>query len=77
MTLATFPQVDGFFPSLGTDGTPNGSSSQIRRFEMNSAVDSAAFDDKRLVDVTWDDKKVMMFTQDVRSRAERVPKDSK
>jgi hypothetical protein len=40
-------------------------------------VDSAAFDDKRLVDVTWDDKKVMMFTQDVQSRAERVPKDSK
>lgn len=41
-------------------------------------VDSAAFDGDRLVDVTWDGKKVMMFTQDLRSRAEAVaeaPKD--
>ncbi len=32
-------------------------------------VDSAAFDGNKLVDVTWNDKKVMMFTQDLRSRA--------
>jgi hypothetical protein len=32
-------------------------------------VDSAAFDGEKLVDVTWDDRKVMMFTQDLRSRA--------
>jgi len=35
-------------------------------------VDSAAFDGDKLVDVTWDGKKVMMFTQDLRSRAEAV-----
>jgi hypothetical protein len=28
-------------------------------------VDSAAFDGNRLVDVTWDEKKVMMFAQHV------------
>jgi hypothetical protein len=33
------------------------------------SVDSAAFDGNKLVDVTWNDKKVMMFTQDLRSRA--------
>jgi hypothetical protein len=32
-------------------------------------IDSSAFDGNRLVDVTWDEKKVMMFTQDLRSRA--------
>jgi hypothetical protein len=32
-------------------------------------VDSAALDGHKLVDVTWNDKKVMMFTQDLRSRA--------
>jgi hypothetical protein len=40
-------------------------------------VDSAAFDGDKLVDVTWGGKKVMMFTQDLRSRAEAQPKDSK
>jgi len=35
-------------------------------------VDRAAFDGDRLVDVTWDGKKVMMFTQDLRSRAEAL-----
>jgi uncharacterized protein (DUF433 family) len=39
-------------------------------------VDGAAFNGKRLVDVTWDDKKVMMFAQDLRSRAERVAEAS-
>ena len=32
-------------------------------------VDSAAFDGDKLLDVTWENKKVMMFTQDLRSRA--------
>jgi hypothetical protein len=32
-------------------------------------VDSAAFDGDKLLDVTWEDKKVMMFTQDLRTRA--------
>ncbi len=32
-------------------------------------IDSAAFDGNKLVDVTWDNNKVMMFTQDLRSRA--------
>jgi hypothetical protein len=41
------------------------------------SVDSDAFDGKKLVDVTWNDKKVMMFAQDVRSRAERVNQASK
>ncbi|MFZ0595042.1 MAG: hypothetical protein WAM39_31565 [Bryobacteraceae bacterium] len=31
-------------------------------------VDSAAFEGNKLVDVTWDNKKVMMFTDDLRSR---------
>ena len=35
-------------------------------------VDSVAFDGDKLVDVTWDGKKVMMFTQDLRSRAEAI-----
>ena len=40
-------------------------------------VDSAAFDGDKLVDVTWDGKKVMMFTQDLRSRAEAVAEAAK
>ena len=35
-------------------------------------MNSAAFDGDRLVDVTWDGKKVMMFTQHLRSRAEAI-----
>ena len=35
-------------------------------------VDSAAFDGDKLVDVTWNGKKVMMFTQDLRSRSTAV-----
>lgn len=37
------------------------------------SVDSHAFDDDRLVDVTWDGRKVMMFTQDLRTRSEAAP----
>ena len=33
-------------------------------------IDSDAFDGDKLVDVTWGRKKVMMFTQDLRSRSE-------
>jgi len=33
-------------------------------------VDSAEFDGNKLTDVTWEGKRVMMFTQDLRSRAE-------
>jgi hypothetical protein len=40
-------------------------------------VDSAAFDGDRLVDVTWNRKNVMMFTQDLRSRAQAASEDSK
>ena len=36
-------------------------------------VDSKTFDGDKLVDVIWDKKKVMMFTQDLRSRGEREP----
>lgn len=32
-------------------------------------IDSSVFDGNKLMDVTWDNKKVMMFTQDLRSRA--------
>lgn len=35
-------------------------------------VDSTDFEGDRLVDVSWDGKKVMMLTQDLRSRADRV-----
>jgi len=35
-------------------------------------VDSDAFDGEKLVNVTWDTRTVMMFAQDLRSRAERV-----
>jgi hypothetical protein len=38
-------------------------------------VDSDAFDGDKLVNVTWDQKKVMMFTQDLRSRARPAPED--
>ena len=34
------------------------------------AVDSAAFDGEKLVNVTWDRKKVMLFTEDLRLRGE-------
>jgi hypothetical protein len=39
------------------------------------SVDSAAFDGDRLVDVTWDGKKVMMFTQDLRTRSIAAPEE--
>jgi hypothetical protein len=35
-------------------------------------VDSVAFDEGTLVDATWDCRKVTMFSQDLRSRAELV-----
>jgi hypothetical protein len=35
-------------------------------------VDSTAFNDEKLVNVTWGGKKVMMFAEDLRARAERV-----
>lgn len=35
-------------------------------------VDSAAFDGNKLVEVTWDGKKVMMLGQDLLSRSELV-----
>lgn len=35
-------------------------------------VDSATFYRDKLVEVTWDDQKVVMCTQDLRSRAEKV-----
>jgi len=38
-------------------------------------VDSEALDGDRLVDVTWNDKKVMMFAQDLRSRAVSAPEN--
>ena len=34
-------------------------------------------DGDRLVEVTWDDKKVLMFAQDVRSRGEKIGEISK
>jgi hypothetical protein len=40
-------------------------------------VDRAAFDGNKLVDVTWEGKTVMMFTQDLRSRAEPAPNDQR
>jgi hypothetical protein len=38
------------------------------------SVDSMAFDGNKLLDVTWDGKQVMMFAQDLRSRAEATDK---
>jgi hypothetical protein len=35
-------------------------------------IDSEDFAGDRLVEVTWDGRKVMMFAQDLRSRAEAV-----
>jgi hypothetical protein len=35
-------------------------------------VDSATFDGNKLVEVLWDGKRVMMFTQDLRKRGESV-----
>ena len=34
--------------------------------------DGTVFDGERLVDATWEGRKVMMFTQDLRSRAEQA-----
>ena len=36
------------------------------------AVDKKLLQDDQLVDVTWEGKTVMMFTQDIRSRGEEV-----
>jgi hypothetical protein len=36
------------------------------------AVDKKLLQDDQLVDVTWEEKTVMMFTQDIRSRGEEV-----
>jgi hypothetical protein len=33
---------------------------------------SGPIDGDKLVDVTWEGRRVMMFTQDLRSRAERI-----
>lgn len=33
---------------------------------------SLAFDANKLIEVMWDGRKVMMFTQDIQSRGERV-----
>ena len=41
-----------------------------------SAVARLPFDGDKLVDVTWDGKKVMMFTQDLRSRADAIAEAS-
>ena len=35
-------------------------------------IDSATFDGDKLVNLTWDDKEVMMFNQDLRRRGELV-----
>ena len=35
-------------------------------------VISGPLDNNRLVDVIWEDKSIMMFTQDVRERGEQV-----
>jgi hypothetical protein len=35
-------------------------------------VESETFNGDRLIDVLWADKKVMMFTQDIRSRGVKV-----
>jgi hypothetical protein len=35
-------------------------------------LEGASFNGNKLIDVVWEGKVVMMFTQDVRSRAERV-----
>jgi hypothetical protein len=40
-------------------------------------IESGAFDGEKLVSVTWDGKSVMMFTEDLRVRAERVTGTSK
>lgn len=34
------------------------------------AIDSETFDGNKLVNVLWDEKRVMMFTQDLRRRGE-------
>jgi hypothetical protein len=36
------------------------------------AVDKDLLNEDRLVDVEWEEKTVMMFTQDIRSRGEEV-----
>jgi len=36
------------------------------------AIERKALDDDGLVEVTWNERVVMMFTQDVRSRGNRV-----
>jgi hypothetical protein len=36
------------------------------------AIEGETFNGEWLVDVTWDDKAVMMFTQDLRSRGKKI-----
>jgi hypothetical protein len=36
------------------------------------AVDSSAFIGNKLVGVSWDEKKLMMFAQDIRARGQKI-----
>jgi hypothetical protein len=40
-------------------------------------VECETFEGNKLVNVTWKNKGVMMFTQDLRSRAKRLKRDGK
>ena len=51
----------------------------LARFVPTGAIIivDGTFNGDRLTDVLWDDKKAMMFTQDLRTRAEPAPENSK
>lgn len=57
-TIAMFQEEGGYVARTMASGTV---------VDINDAIDC-----DKLVDVVWDGRKIMMFTQDLRSRAERI-----
>jgi hypothetical protein len=58
-TIAMFQEEEGYKARTVASGTV-------------VEVSDGPIDGDRLVDVIWDGRNVMMFTQDLRSRAERI-----
>jgi hypothetical protein len=50
----------------------NNSADCVETLDAIIKLDSKAFAEDRLVNVAWDEKPVMMFAQDVRSREEAL-----
>ena len=48
-----------------------------RRLPEGAVISVEGMEEKDLVEVTWEEKKIRMYAQDIRERAEKVHKTSK